>query len=212
MENVKNVDIVQSDFVLPTISQQELETLVGIERHIMCAPAALLTAANQAGYNIDPSKIADWIDWSQWHESNGWSRPGLTGILRGRYGVSIVSWWSKSTGQNFAESDIKQMQTSGYIKTAVESDFLKDVVSHLPQGTEGIMALVEEGCPITVTVKPGFGMNKVEHAIILQGHDTENATISFYDPDQRNTSSVCSEEYIREYLSSVGACTVVLPI
>lgn len=194
------------------VHQQELEALAGADTRFLCAPSALLHLARLHNYLITPETFVNNMEWAYWNgATTEWNRAGLARMMRERYGVASVSWWSAATGMPFSRHDTRRMQRAGYVDSLLESAFLTDVVSCLEPGVDGVLSLVSRGVPVIATVEPGFGANRSTHAVVLTNHDREQGTMTIFDPDARNETTEYPDLYVREYLSPVGACTVILP-
>lgn len=193
--------------------QQELEALGNVERPVLCAPTAILNRSSKE-YDIDPKNYVENLPWDvAWNEDvYGWSRPGLSEYARQfAPDAAIITWKSVSSGQSFTEEGLQKMQHAGYISgQPIETEFLHEVVSQLPSGVDGAIALAKENIPVIVCVNAGFAMNKTAHAITIE-EVLPDGRIRIFDPDARNPKNIYTRSELEAGLSDSGAFTVVLP-
>jgi hypothetical protein len=175
-----------------------------------CAPTCFFMLAKAQGYLLDGpgSDLVSFVaglDWERdFAEDRGWIRPWMCRTMRGRYGLSIVSW---RLGGNTGASDetIAKMRSTGYLQSDQEVAFYRDQVMD-----RDIADIVGDGYPMIVGVLPEFGRNQREHAIII--NHWSNGEVEVIDPDERNAFRVYPESYVRAHLNpNGGGCTVILP-
>jgi hypothetical protein len=197
-----------------TYSQQHIEGLAGIDRRILCAPTAFYRLADRMGYDIElpdyVTMIRQELDKSS--SDDGWNRARLSKTIREQWDVSNVSCWTKSLGSPVSHEGITNMQAAGYVsESPLEVAFLTEVMSNVSEGKKGVIDLIKMGIPLVTTVEPGFATNKAKHAVVLEGFDEKTGSVSVFDPDERNSESSYSVEWVENHLSSDGGVTVILP-
>ncbi len=168
----------------------------------LCAPTCFYVLAKGYGYlDVDFFTFCKSIDWERTNDGDAWIRPRLSGWLRERYGLPIVSWQVALAGR----SDIQAMVKAGYLRTKAEIKFFKRKAERL-----GVKQLVQKGYPVIVTVPAGFGGNNYLHAVILKSWD--KGRVEVVDPDERNPRTYYDEAMVERVLAEgPTACSVVLP-
>lgn len=142
----------------------------------------------------------------------GWNRARLSKTLREEWGVSSVSCWTKSLGKSISDEALKKMQAAGYLSDSpLEVDLLKQVMGSVSEGPKGVIDLLRLGIPVVTTVEPGFATNKAKHAIVLENYNDAAGTITVFDPDERNSESNYSIDWVEHHLSPDGGTTIMLP-
>lgn len=195
-------------------SQQHIEGLAGIEKRILCAPTAFYRLAGRMGYEIPLPEYVGMIRHELGNSAgeHGWNRARLSKSLREGWGVSSVSCWTKSLGTSVSSENIQKMQAAGYLSDSpVEVAFLREVMGEVSNGPKGVIDLVKMGIPLVTTVEPGFATNKAKHAVVLEEFDETTGRINVFDPDERNSETSYSLEWIEGHLSPDGGTTVMFP-
>lgn len=190
-------------------SQQELEKLIESDMSSwLCAPTALFDTARALGHEINAEDYIASLDPEQYRiESGTWSRAGLSKILRS-HGASIISWHLAKTGQTPTGEDITAMTAAGYIESTVEKDLL---LTHVSKANSIASLLTELNLPVIVSVSGGFAHNTQTHAVTLEHFDASKDEYTITDPDERNTRTLYSREYVEAYLDQEGAASIILP-
>lgn len=198
------------------LKQQDLEQMLGLEERMMCAPTAIYGLALRMGYNIPIENYLEGIDRQKDYIEaiKGWSRPGLTYMMRKQWGAEIVSCWTSAIGHDATDESIAGMQKAGYLSESdIEIEFYQNVVCTAAQGANGVLELVrDKGIPLVTTVDPGFGENKAKHAIAIDAYDQGTETFEISDPDERNSKTRYTREELLPYIANDGATTIILPI
>jgi|GEM_PF-5768293 len=192
---------------LSQITQQMLEANCPDAAQKLCAPTALYIASLKAGYELpDAATFTSELDWANgWDvDLNGWRRNELSDWLRTQFKIPIVSWRIDRTGASQDEPSIRKMKQLGYIQSAHEEAFLRDVVFQSSRDELlGSQALV-------ATMLPGFGENTSMHAVVLDSHNIDRDEYKVVDPDERNTKTVYSRRCLEASLNGDGLYSAVL--
>ncbi len=202
---------------LPTIERVTLQSLgaeLGTHRAIRsCAPVAfymLLKAYGYLPFNMTPAQFVKDIDkdhlsteFAQNDSSQtlNWSRPALSQYLRRTYGAAIVSW---QFNWNFIPTNMEATKRAGYRVTKREIDFYEQHV-----WGKTLKEIVQSGHQVIATMEPGFGQNKNVHAVIVT--DWSEDEVTAIEPDARNPYDHFAVERFMEYLSPLGAGSIILP-
>jgi hypothetical protein len=196
------------------VTLQSLDTELGAHRAIRsCAPVTFYMLLKAYGYlpddltpaqfikDIDKDRLSTDFDMVASSETMNWSRPQLSQYLRETYGATIVSWqfvW------NFIPTDLGRMKQAGYIITDQEIQFY---FMHVWGKT--VKEIVQSGYPVIATMEPGFGENKNVHSVIVTSWDEYE--VGAIEPDARNPYDHFTVKRFMEYLSPLGAGSIVLP-
>lgn len=187
------------------VTLQSLSVKLGEELAIRsCLPIAfymMLKANDYLPDGWEPDQFMVQLDRAALTSGNkGWSRPALTSYMRQKYQAEVVSWWLNGV------IILENMKKSGYIKTDREIKYLHDHI----EGND-LRTIVNQGYPVIVTTKPGFGgtgSDDLHAVIILEWTDTK---ITLVDPDARNSRTEFKPSEVTEFLHPNGAGSVVLP-
>jgi hypothetical protein len=178
-----------------------------------CAPVTFYMLLKANGYlppDLSPAQFVAHIDkrrlsteFAQQASSQtaNWSRPSLSKYLRETYGASIVSW---QFNWNFIPTQLDRMKQAGYITTDRESAFYFEHV-----WGKTVKEIVQADYPVIATMEPGFGENKNVHSVIVTGWNEQE--VLAIEPDARNPHDHFPAARFMEYLSPLGAGSIVLP-
>lgn len=190
------------------ITQQSLFPRLGERALSACVPTCFYMTAQQEGHlsrEINLTDFCSTLNWSHAETSTGWVRPELSNQLRDLYGLPVVSWRLDGNHDDSPET-IERMCQAGYLRTQEEIDFFRQQIID-----RDIAEIVQDCSPVIVGVKAGFGANQTAHAVILNTWSNEGV-VEVIDPDDRNSNTAYSAEYVRAFLNPEGGgCSVVLP-
>lgn len=190
------------------ITQQSVFTRLGEKALSACVPTCFYMAAHEEGHLPEEISLADFcstLNWVYAETSTGWVRPELSNQLRNLYDLPVVSWQLNGNHDDSPET-IEKMCQAGYLQTQEEIDFYRQQVIG-----RDVADIVQHCSPVIVGVKAGFGANQTAHAIILSKW-SEDGVVEVIDPDDRNSNTTYSAEYVRAFLNpDGGGCSIVLP-
>lgn len=190
------------------ITQQSLAERLGERALSACVPTCFYMTAHEEGHLPDGISLSDFcsaLNWAHAETSSGWVRPDLSNQLRDLYNLPVVSWRLGGNHDDSPET-IERMRHAGYLRTQDEIDFFQQQIIG-----RDIADIVRYCSPVIAGVKAGFGANQTPHAIILSKW-SEDGTVEVIDPDDRNSNTTYSAEYVRAFLNpDGGGYSIVLP-
>lgn len=190
------------------ITQQSVFSRLGEKALSACVPTCFYMAAHEEGHFSNEISLADFcsaLNWAHAETSTGWVRPELSNQLRDLYDLPVVSWRLNGNHDDSPET-IEKMRQAGYLRTQDEIDFFRQQIIG-----RDIADIVQYCSPVIAGVKAGFGANQTAHAIILSDWSNDGI-VEVIDPDDRNSNTTYSAEYVRAFLNpDGGGCSIVLP-
>ena len=187
------------------ITQQSLAPYIGeTDAMIACLPTCFYMLGRAYGFLVDVTVEEFFLslDWQATYvRGTGWLRAPLSKEIRDRYHMPIVSW--SVHFNTIGSNDLDVMKRVGYVDSMHEMAAFENLIAG-----RTIEQTVKAGTPVITTMKSGFGANKSVHAVIIASWSDD--IVVLIDPDARTDRTTYTPAEIREYLSPVGAGSIIL--